>query len=86
MLHLWIKMRHGRKSTTLLEGMSTVETLSIEQNRIKLLSSLKKSLSCNGYLVDSNSLCLNGDQRAGVKQFLVENKIIVEDKIMIHGF
>jgi translation initiation factor 1 (eIF-1/SUI1) len=64
----------------------------------KLLSYMKKTFSCNGYIkteddnndnTDNNSelvLSLTGDQRENVKKLLLEKKIIEADKIKIHGF
>lgn len=82
-VHIRIKQRNGRKSITVIEN------LPIDLN-LKLISqSLRKKLNCISSIItiDNNKIIqLSGDQRALVKKFLVDNNIVSDELVTIHGY
>ncbi|KAG5639522.1 hypothetical protein H0H81_000667 [Sphagnurus paluster] len=61
----------------------------IEYDCKKILKAFKKEFACNGTLVDDEKLGqviqLQGDQRAHISNFLIENGI-EKSTIKVHGF
>jgi translation initiation factor 1 (eIF-1/SUI1) len=55
-----------------------------------LLRALKKTLHCDGHKAKdkggSEVVCVTGDQREKVKDFLVKYKIADKEDIVVHGF
>ncbi|KAF8631425.1 hypothetical protein AX17_005102 [Amanita inopinata Kibby_2008] len=82
-IHIRIQQRNGRKTLTTLQGLPK------QYDSKKLLKAFKKEFACNGTLVDDPELGqviqLQGDQRAKISNFLIENGI---DKatVKVHGF
>ena len=83
-VHIRIQARNGRKSITSVSGLATDLDLK------KILKSFKKTLKCNGAILDDEELGkiiqLQGDHRVMIRDFLVEQEINVPDDIIMHGF
>jgi translation initiation factor 1 len=83
-VHLRCQQRNGRKCITTVQGLSTDLELK------KILRNFKKKFSCNGAMVNDKELGdilqLSGDQREGVRKFLVDNEIYSNIEITVHGF
>lgn len=82
-VHIRIKQRNGRQSST------TIEMLPQNLDFNKILKEMKKSFHCNGGIQNSDSgkiVQLFGDQRNIAKKFLIDNNIIVEQNIIVHGY
>jgi len=83
-IHLRVQQRNGRKCITTVQGLS--ETLDLK----RMIKIFKKSFSCNGAIkpdkeTNSKVLQMSGDQRQGVKTFLINEKIVAPDDIIVHG-
>ena len=56
----------------------------------KVLKAFKKEFCCNGTVVEDPEhgtvIQLQGDQRANVSSFLINEGIVKKDAIKIHGF
>ena len=78
-IHIRIKQRNGRKSTTTVEGLVNVKMQLIVQE-------MKNKFHCNGSLQSDGNIMLFGDQRKQAKQYLVENSIATESNIVVHGY
>jgi len=82
-IHIRIQQRNGRKTLTTLQGLPKQYDLK------KLLKAFKKEFACNGTLVDDEKMGeviqLQGDQRAKISTFLIENGI-EKATIKVHGF
>lgn len=83
-IHLRVQQRNGRKTLTTIQGIPA------ELDQKKLLKAFKKVFACNGTIVEDDELGeviqLQGDHRAKVQQFLVEERICTKDQIKVHGF
>ena len=70
--------------------VTTCQGLPEGLNWKKLLKALKKILACNGSIVEhaehGKVLQLQGDQRTGLREFLVGEGIVSEDNLKVHGF
>lgn len=90
-VHIRIHQRKTKCYITSIEGLTIVNP---GVDLKKLLSSMKKQFSCNGYLKhkDENDeksemiISLTGDQRENVKKMFIEKKIVDQKIIKIHGF
>ena len=83
-IHIRIQQRNGKKSITSVTGLP--DDLDLK----KTLKYFKKTLNCNGSISKDeefgNILQLQGDHRASVKNFLLEQEITILENIIIHGF
>ncbi|KNC51317.1 uncharacterized protein AMSG_07328 [Thecamonas trahens ATCC 50062] len=83
-VHIRIQQRNGRKSLTTVQGLTP------KLNFKRVLKALKKSLACNGNIVEDEEngtvIQLQGDQRAHVQEFLVNEQIVDAQNIKVHGF
>jgi translation initiation factor 1 len=65
-----------------------IERNDLDQKRI--LKAFKKEFACNGHVVQDDDsgevIQLQGDHRAKILGFLVENEITSRDKVKVHGF
>ena len=84
--HLRLQKRNGRKSITTITGLEQ------DLDFVRLLRAFKKRFKCIGSLdiKDKTNIVLaiklSGDQRENVKNFLLSEKIIPDEKnIIIHG-
>ena len=82
-IHIRIQQRNGRKTLTTLQGLPK------QYDPKKLLKAFKKEFACNGTLVEDEKMGqviqLQGDQRAKISNFLVENGLD-KSTIKVHGF
>lgn len=87
-IHIRIYQRKAKCFVTTIEGLPS------DLDKKNILSTLKKSFNCNGYIKqkdenDENSekiISLTGDHRESVKKFLISKKIVEQKNIKIHGF
>ena len=83
-VHIRIQARNGRKS------ISSVSGLAVDLDLKKILKSFKKTLKCNGAILEDKELGkiiqLQGDHRAMIRDFLVDQEINILEDIVIHGF
>jgi translation initiation factor 1 len=81
--HLRVQQRTSRKKMTI------VENLPPDLDLKKILRYMRKQFSCNGNIQkdkqDNLVLRMSGDQRQNVKDFLVQNHILTESEIHVHG-
>lgn len=84
--HLRLQKRNGRKSITTITGLEQ------DLDFIRILRALKKKFKCIGSLDIKDgtdivlAIKLSGDQRENVKNFLLSEEIIPEERnIIIHG-
>ena len=86
--HVRVQQRNGRKCITTLDGLE--EDLDLK----RICKAMRNCFSCNGNVVmkegeDTGVIQLQGDQRENIKQWLLEQEIILKnemDRIVIHGF
>ena len=86
-INIRIQQRNGRKSWTIVEGLSNIKNFNFK----KTSKYLKKQLCCNATIktsdVDgSKILQFQGDHRKDIKEYLIIVKKILEKNIIIHGF
>ena len=83
-VHIRVQQRNGRKCITTVAGLA--EDLDVK----KILKAFKKNFSCNGAIAKDAEvgqvIQLSGDQRANVKDFLVDEQICTDAQIVLHGF
>jgi|TARA_B100001996_G_scaffold15173_1_gene12612 translation initiation factor 1 len=83
-VHIRIQQRNAKKTITTIEGLDT----SIDIKR--LLKYIKKKFNCNGSIIitedDINIIQLQGDQRNNMKNFLIQENIVSNEFIKVHGF
>mmetsp|Transcript_14623 Transcript_14623/g.29111 ORF Transcript_14623/g.29111 Transcript_14623/m.29111 type:complete len:112 (-) Transcript_14623:43-378(-) len=83
-VHVRVQQRNGRKCITTVQGLAE----DLDQKRI--LKAFKKNFSCNGALVRDDEMGeiiqLSGDQRAEVRDFLVDQEICHDQQVIVHGF
>jgi translation initiation factor 1 len=83
-IHIRIQQRNGKKSITSITGLPNDLDLK------KILKMFKKTLNCNGAITDDEELGkiiqLQGDHRVFIRKFLLEDKIAIEENIIMHGF
>jgi len=84
--HLRLQKRNGRKSITTITGLEQ------DLDFVRLLRAFKKRFKCIGSLdIEKKTdivlaIKLSGDQRENVKNFLLSEKIIPEERnIIVHG-
>lgn len=77
-IHIRIQQRNGRKSQTLVEGLGT------DVNLDKVCKAWRNSFHANGS-VSEGIVMIQGDQRLGIKKWLMENNIAEEVDIIVHG-
>ena len=84
-VHIRIQKRSGRKHVTTITGLGQ------DLDFVRLLKAFKKNFQCIGSLDIQNedfvlAMRLSGDQRNNVKDFLLQEQIILnENDIIIHG-
>ena len=83
-VHIRVQQRNGRKCITTAQGLA--DDLDLK----RITKAFKKNFSCNGNVVKDKDggevIQLSGDQRANVKDFLVDQEICSESQIVVHGF
>jgi translation initiation factor 1 len=85
--HIRVQQRNGRKCITTLDGLE--EDLDLK----RICKAMREAFSCNGNIKmkddDTGVIQLQGDQRENIKQWLLEQQIILKsevDRIVVHGF
>lgn len=85
--HIRIQQRNGKKAITTLEGLE--EDLDVK----RMCKYMRKTFNCNGNVkkdeFNQEVIQLQGDQRENIKQWLLDQQIILKDeatRIVIHGF
>lgn len=77
-IHVRIQQRNGRKNQTIVEGLAA------DVNLDKVCKAWRNSFHANGS-VSEGVVMIQGDQRLGIKKWLIENNIAEEANIIIHG-
>jgi translation initiation factor 1 len=82
-IHLRIQQRNGKKCITTISGLPA----DLDQKRV--CKHMRKTFCCNGSLDEDEEhgkiIQLQGDQRANVKEWLLNNEITRADTIVVHG-
>lgn len=81
-VHIKVRQRTARSYITSIEGLDT------EIDLKKLAKHFKKVLNCSGNIdvsTGSSIIKLSGDHRYKVKELLIEQGIVTDDDIIIHG-
>jgi len=86
--HIRVQQRNGRKCITSLDGLE--EDLDLK----RICRAMREAFSCNGNVImkgdeETGVIQLQGDQRENIKQWLLEQEIILKnevDRIVVHGF
>jgi translation initiation factor 1 len=82
-IHLRLQMRNARKSITIVQGIAP------EDAKV-MVRYLRKTLSTNGNICkddDDNIIVqFQGDKRAEIKKYLIDNSLGDAENIKIHGF
>lgn len=86
--HIRVQQRNGRKCITTLDGLE--EDLDLK----RICKAMREAFSCNGNVImkedeDEGVIQLQGDQRENIKQWLLDQEIILKneaDRIVVHGF
>ncbi|CAK8673238.1 eukaryotic translation initiation factor 1-like [Clavelina lepadiformis] len=83
-IHIRIQQRNGRKTLTTVQGISD------DYDKKKIVRACKKEFACNGTVVDHSEygevLQLQGDQRTNIAEFLTNVGLAKKDQVKIHGF
>ena len=91
-IHIRVQQRNRRQSVTTVEGL---ENINAEDERYlnRLVKIFRKTFSCSAAVKKNNSdnkggkvIQLQGDQRIGIRNYLLENNLAREEEIKIHGF
>ena len=82
-VHIRIQQRKKTKAVTIVQGLPP--KLKLEQ----VMKYFKKTFCTNGSIIEDPSygriLQVQGDQRRPIAEFLVQQKIVTQDQIRIHG-
>jgi translation initiation factor 1 len=86
--HIRVQQRNGRKCITTLDGLE--EDLDLK----RICRAMREAFSCNGNVImkedeETGVIQLQGDQRENMKQWLLDQEIILKnevDRIVVHGF
>ena len=84
-IHLHIKQRNGRKSITFVENIELINKSNQPNFMDKIKQVFSKKFNCSVCIKEDNILQLQGDQRNNIKDYLIDNKFIKEDYIVVHG-
>ena len=82
-IHIMTRKRNGRNFLTVIKGINKDFDLK------RILSSMKKSLNCNGAIIENKThgivIQLNGNHREDLVTFLDENDIASKEQVKLHG-
>jgi len=82
-VHLRIQKRSGKKSLTIVQGLS-------KEQANHALKRLRKKLCCNGTVVTDETfgtvVQLQGDQREAVKAYLIQRNVVPANHLKVHGY
>lgn len=86
-VHIRILQRKSRKYITTVQGLKTDLSLT------KIAKYMRKTFHCQADVFDVEEngvkekiIKLQGDQRDNIKKFFIEEKIVPEKLIKVHGF
>uniref|UniRef100_A0A4X2K7J8 SUI1 domain-containing protein n=1 Tax=Vombatus ursinus TaxID=29139 RepID=A0A4X2K7J8_VOMUR len=83
-IHIRIQKRNCRKTLTTIQGTAN------DYDKNKLMKAFKKKFACNGAVIEhpeyGEIIQLQGDQRKNICQFLLEDDIVKEEQLKVHGF
>jgi len=78
-----VTQRNGKKFYTSITGLAD------DLDKLKIVTHLKKSLRCNGFIANSDILgeiiMLTGNHKDYVNSFLLDEEICRNDEIIIKG-
>lgn len=84
LIHIRIQQRSGRKTLTTVQGISD------DYDKKKIVKACKKEFACNGTVVDhpeyGEVIQLQGDQRNNICAFLTKINLAKPDQLKVHGF
>ena len=91
-IHIRVQQRNGRKSITTVENLAEAndeETSGLTD--IKYLENaakcLRKKMNCSAAVKKQDKVIqLSGDNRQAIKKYLIENNVVSEESIKVHGF
>jgi translation initiation factor 1 len=82
-LTIFVKKRNNRQSDTTISGWAKDLDLN------KIISYMRKHFNCSGSITNDSEfgevICLTGDQKENVFNFLVDEQIYKKEKIIIKG-
>ncbi len=82
-VHIRIQPRGSNRYITIVEFLA--EDLDLK----KICKAFKKNFNCNGAIAKDDEIGeviqVSGDQRENIKKFLIEEEIISEKQIIVHG-
>jgi len=82
-VHIRVQQRNRRKCILTVQGLD--DDLDLK----KICKALRKNLQCNGNVTKDKKygdiLQLQGDHREAVKQFLIDQEIVMPNQLMVHG-
>ena len=91
-IHIRIHQRNRRQSLTIVEGLDEISPED-ETYTKSLVKVFRKKFNCSVSLKKDNKdnkgnnvLQLQGDQRVGVKSYLIDNELARVEEIKVHGF
>jgi translation initiation factor 1 len=80
---IFVKKRNNRQSDTTISGWAKDLDLN------KIISYMRKHFNCSGSITNDSEfgevICLTGDQKENVFNFLVDEQIYKKEKIIIKG-
>jgi translation initiation factor 1 len=83
-IHIRIQQRKGKKCWTYLEGIDKIIDQETELEKITKI--LKTQFHCSVLLQKpENVFQLQGDHRNGLRDFLLNKKLVEVDQIKLHG-
>jgi len=78
-----VTQRNGKKFFTSVTGLAE------DLDKEKIVSYLKKTYKCNGFIVNSDTfgevVMLTGDHKDRVYRFLLDEQICIKDEIILKG-
>lgn len=77
--------RSPRRYVTTIEGLNQINI-----NLKKVVKYMKKIFSCGATIIkdkhNNDVIKLQGDQRNGIKDFLLDENIVTTEQIKVHGY
>lgn len=78
-----VTQRNGKKFFTSVTGLAD------DLDKEKIVTHLKKTYKCNGFIVNSDVfgevIMLTGDHKDSVYRFLLDQEICIKDEIILKG-
>jgi len=88
-IHIKVQQRNGRKCWTFVEGLDKITpppNTDINKFMEQITRTFKKGFNCAATIQPGNIIQMSGDHRYKLKDYLINNKIVNEDQIKIHGY